>query len=69
MRDEYEALPSTVCSARGRLDMDQAAKAVRKEMPWLKTERADDLMQFFERHRDERRHHGRLADGWWRRVG
>ena len=43
MRGEYEALPSTVRSSKGRLDMDQAAEAVREEVPWLKTETADDL--------------------------
>jgi hypothetical protein len=66
MRDEYEALPSTVRSAKGRLDMDEAAAAIHEEIPWLKIETPDDLVQYFERHRDYRRHHGRLADLWWR---
>ena len=44
------------------------AEAVRVEMPWLKTEKADDLVQFFERHRDYRRHHSRLSEWWERRV-
>jgi hypothetical protein len=52
-----------------RLDMNQAAEGVREEMSWLTTETADDLVQFFERHRDDRRHHGRLTDAWWRQAG
>lgn len=53
---------------KGRLDMDQAAEAVREEVPWLRTETADDLVQFFARHADYRKHHSRLADWWERRV-
>ncbi len=56
-------------SSKGRLDLDHAAEAIREEMPWLKTETADDLVQFFERHRDYRRRYGRMADPWRRRVG
>ena len=66
MTGEYQSLPSMVRSHRGRLDMDQAAEAIREEMPWLQIDTSDDLVQFFERHRDYRRHHGRLADLWWR---
>jgi hypothetical protein len=47
--------------------------AFREEMPWQKIDTSDDLVQYFERHRDYRdyrRHHSRLADSWWeRRVG
>jgi hypothetical protein len=68
MRGEYEALPSTVRSSRGRLDMESAAEAVREEMPWLKTETADDLVQYFARHRDYGRHHSRVPEWWERRV-
>ncbi len=68
MRGEYEALPSTVRSSRGRLDMDEAAAAIHEEIPWLKIDTPDDLVQFFERHRDYRRHHSRLPEWWERRV-
>jgi hypothetical protein len=33
----------------------------------LEIDTSDDLGQFFERHRDYRRHHSRLADMWWER--
>ena len=68
MRGEYEALPSTVRSNKGRLDMDEAAAAIREEMPWLNIQMPDDLVQFFERHRDYRRNHSRLPEWWERRV-
>jgi hypothetical protein len=47
----------------------QAAEAIREDMPRLKTETPDDLMQCFERHCNERWHHGRLGE-WYgeRRV-
>jgi hypothetical protein len=68
MSGEYQSLPSTVRRNKGKLDMDQAAEAIREEMPWLRTETADDLVQFFERHRDYRRHHSRLPEWWECRV-
>jgi hypothetical protein len=55
--------------AWGRLDLDRAAETIWKEMPWLKTEMADDLVQFFERHREYRRHHSRMPEWWERQVG
>jgi hypothetical protein len=48
--------------------MGRAAEAIRNEMPWLKTETADALSQFFERHPDYRRHYSRMADWWVRRA-
>jgi hypothetical protein len=68
MRDEYQALPSTVKSASGRLDMDEAAAAVHEEIPWLKIETPDDLVQYFERRRDYRRSHSRVAEAYWGRA-
>lgn len=49
--------------------MDQAAEAIREEMPWLKMETADALRGVIIRHRKYRRHHSRMADWWERRVG
>ncbi len=48
--------------------MDEAAAAIREEVPWLGIETPDDLVQFFERHRDYRRHHSPLPEWWERRV-
>jgi hypothetical protein len=45
-----------------------AAAAIHEEIPWLKIETPDDLVQFFERHRDYRRHHSRIAEVWWERA-
>jgi hypothetical protein len=68
MPGEDEALPSTVRSSMGRLDMDSAAEPIREEMPWLQMETSDDLVQYFARHADYRRHHSRLPEWWERRV-
>ncbi len=46
--------------------MDESATPIREEIPWLKTETADDLVQYLERHRDYCRHHSRLPE-WWER--
>ena len=48
--------------------MDQATEALHEEMPWLKFDTSDGLEQYIELHRDYRRHHGRLAELWERRV-
>ena len=65
MRGEYEAFPSTVRSSRERLDMDEATAAIHEEIPWLGIETPDDLVQYFERHREYHRHHGWVAE-WYR---
>jgi hypothetical protein len=68
LASEYQSLPSTVRSSKGRLDMDAAAEAINEEMPWLKVDTPDDLAQYFARHAVYRRHHSRMADWWERRV-
>jgi hypothetical protein len=51
-----------------RFDRDRAAQAIREVVPWLKTDTADDLVQFFERYRAHCKHQSRMADWWERRV-
>lgn len=50
-RGEYDTLPSTVRSSAGRLTMDDAARNINAQMPWLHIDTIDDLVQYFDRHR------------------
>lgn len=49
MRDagEYRALPASVKSKRGRLTMDDAAREINDQMPWLHIETPQDLQDYF----------------------
>lgn len=50
-RGEYALLPAEVRRKQGRYTMDTAREQVAINMPWLKMDTPDDLVQFFERSR------------------
>lgn len=62
MRDagEYKALPASVRSKTGRLTMDDAARNINAEMPWLGIETPRDLQDYFSTAED--RQHRRAAE-------
>jgi hypothetical protein len=53
-RGEYLALPADVRRKGGRLTMDDAARDINAEMPWLGIETPNDLQNFFSRQTDRR---------------
>lgn len=51
---EYRALPSHVRRRSGRLTMDDAARNINAQMPWLGIETPSDLQEFFSRQTERR---------------